>query len=121
MGVWLMGREEHWLFVYNRFQVKFGTGFVLEDHCRDITIRNNVFCLAHPYPDVVELHDATCSGIEIVDNQIFGDIKALVAPTAQGYAAQGNVVAPYQVAPRPTPPVPSIFEWERQQHLTAGR
>jgi hypothetical protein len=121
VGIWLMGRDEHWLFVYNRFQVKFGAGTLMEDYCRDITIRDNVFCFAHSYPDAFEFHDATCSGIKFIDNHIYGQITALVASTAQGYTAEGNVIAPYQVAPRPTPPVPSIFEWERQQHLTAGR
>jgi len=119
MGVWLMGHYSDAIFVYNRFAVKSGIGMTMEDHTTNQLVRGNVFCLEHAEPALVVIKDPTCTGIKLIDNQVFGDVKAIASSTPDGFVDQGNTVAPYQLAPRPTPPVPSIFEWERQQHMTA--
>ena len=114
LGIWLMGWEMDWLFAYNRFYVKYGQAMLVEDHCRDIAVHDNVFCLEHPFAAAFVSRDDTCTNINLTDNQIYGDIKAVVADGSKGYVDEGNTISPYELAPRPTPPVPSIFDWERQ-------
>lgn len=115
MGFLMQGMNEHWLVVYNRFVVKKGGGIVMQDHAFDHIVKGNVFCLESGKPYVINFLDDTCSGIELLDNLVYGDVQTLVSGPGQGCMENGNVIAPYQLAPRPTPPVPSIYEWQKEQ------
>ena len=120
-GVWMMGQNHDWLFAYNRFVVKFGVGMRAQDNSTGHQLVGNVFCIEHKEASLIDFQDATCTGWQFLHNRIYGDVAALVNLNNDGTVDQDNTFAPYQLADRPTPPVPSIFEWERQQrHLSSN-
>jgi hypothetical protein len=117
-GVHMVGGNEGWLILHNRFVLGKGRAIYGREKSFDHIIRNNVFVIREPAGPAVLFGSADCTGIEIVDNAFFGPIEK-VAGFAAGlgeYArVEGNTVspAPDAIPPRPTPAVRSIFEWQR--------
>lgn len=113
-GLWMGGMNEGWLILYNRFVVASGPGVIAKSASFDHTIKGNVFCLKNPGPAALVLGTPDCIGVAFTDNKIYGADK-LYAGEAELGAQTNNLLLPYQLAPRPTPAVPSIFDWERAQ------
>ena len=53
-----------------------------------------------------------CTGIEILDNPLYGGKGEFVTGTGQAAVLDGNRASPYSDAKRPQPSVPSIYEWQ---------
>ncbi len=116
-GVWMGGMNEGWLILYSRFVVERGPGVFAKTASFDHTIRGNVFALADASEPAVRLATSDCTGVELIDNRVYGGSGRLVAGSGRPMREKNNRLLPAtDDPPRPEPPVPSIFEWQRQ-HL----
>jgi len=114
-GLWMGGMNEAWLILYNRIRADSGPGIYARTFSFDHTIHGNVIALKSPKQPAVHLATADCTGIEITANRIYGGNGHLVAGPGKAALTNDNTLAPYTDAPpRPNPPVPSIFQWQRQ-------
>lgn len=111
-GLWMGGMNENWLILYNRFRVEKGSGVMAKTASFDHIVRGNVFLLKDPQAAMVHLATPDCTGIEILDNQLYGGNGKLVTGTAPPAVLDGNRALPYNDAPRPQPTVPSIYQWQ---------
>ncbi len=113
-GLWMGGMNENWLILYNRFCVGKGPGVMAKTASFDHILRGNVFLLQDPKAAMVQLATSDCTGIEILDNQLYGGNGQFVTGLATP-VLDGNRRLPYNDAPRPQPTVPSIYEWQRHR------
>ncbi len=112
-GVWLGGMNENWIFAYNRFKVKAGAGVFLKTFSFDHIIKGNVFVLMDGKSPGVALSSPDCTGVELVDNLVYGGGGKLSEGLASPLVQSGNKLLPLDPdAPRPAPAVPSIYEWQ---------
>jgi len=115
-GLWMGGMNENWLILYNRISAGAGPGIYARNHSFDHIIRGNTIAVARSSQPAVQLVTADCTGVEIVDNRVYGGSGQLVGGRGRALVAEGNTFAPYSESPpRPKPKVPSIFEWQRRQ------
>ncbi|MBC2604408.1 sialate O-acetylesterase [Puniceicoccus vermicola] len=122
-GVTMLGGNEAWIIVYNRFVVGGKRGIYVKEKSFDHIIADNVFALPNGQNPAILVGAANCTGIEILDNRFYGPITE-VASFAQGIGEflrlENNRIFPlpsdreFEV-PRPEPRIRSIFEWQRQQ------
>jgi len=115
-GLVLGGMNENWLFFYNRVLSR-GPGILLRGVQFDHIIKGNVFVVDQAFPAVVVEDPGRTRGLEIVGNTVYGGNGALVAAGASAVAldqANRALKQADQVPPRPSPEVPSIYEWERR-------
>jgi hypothetical protein len=115
-GLWMGGMNENWLILHNRFVVDGGPGVYAKATSFDHIIRDNIFVLKDGKSPMIQLAAADCTGVEAIDNQLYGGNGRFVSGKADLALAQGNQALPLSTAPRPEPAVPSIYEWQRQ-HL----
>lgn len=114
-GVWMGGMNENWLILYNRFVVGSGPGVFAKTASFDHVIRGNVFALADSGQPGVRLATADCIGVELIDNVVHGGNGTLFSGSGKPSVDRNNRLFPAsEDPPRPKPPVPSIFEWQRQ-------
>ncbi|AHF89498.1 endopolygalacturonase [Opitutaceae bacterium TAV5] len=127
-GVHMVGGNEAWLILHNRFRLGQGYAVYGREKSFDHTIRGNVFIMEKPAPVAIFFGSADCTGIDVVDNRFYGPVKT-VAGFAGGLGrfsfVSGNSLHPYppsadgnsgSLPARPQPAVPSIFEWQRARH-----
>jgi hypothetical protein len=120
-GLWIGGSNEAYLFLYNRVAVKQGPAVLLKYGAFDHTFHGNVFQTREPVPSAVFIVTPDCTGLRFTDNRFYGVVNNDQAPGAMLFAGaiapsvdEGNELLPFEDAPRPSPAVPSIFEWQRQ-------
>ncbi len=112
-GVWLGGMNENWILAYNRFQVKAGAGVFLKTFGFDHIIKGNAFVLKDAKSPAVILASPDCSGVELVDNLVYGGGGKLSEGLIDPLVQKGNKLLPLDPdASRPAPAVPSIYEWQ---------
>jgi hypothetical protein len=109
------GMNENWLILYNRFVVDSGSGVFAKTFSFDHTVKGNVFVLRYQRQPAVTLDTGDCTGVELLDNRLYGGNGEMYQGVPDLAADSGNEVLPLQDAPRPEPSVPSIFEWQREQ------
>lgn len=121
-GLNMLGGNEGWLILYNRFDV--GNGSVngravyAKEKSFDHIIEGNVFVLRRRMASAVSL-GADSVGIELVNNAFYGVDAPLVSFAGPGVSLardSGNTQStsvPTTTPARPTPAVPSIFQWQR--------
>lgn len=114
-GLWMGGMNENWLILHNRFRVEKGDGAAAKTSSFDHILRGNVFLLRDPKATMVRLATPDCTGVEILDNQVYGGNGQFVTGAAQPAVLDGNRAFPYNNAPRPQPAVPSIYEWQQRR------
>jgi len=114
-SLWMGGMNENWIIAYNRFRAESGPVIFARRASFDHIIRGNVFIRRDPRQPAIVLQHKDCIGVEIVGNTVLGGNGKLVGGKGAPCLTQDNRVLPFAEAPRPTPPVPSIFEWQRQQ------
>jgi len=112
-GVWLGGMNENWLILYNRFVVEKGEGLSARVFSFDHIIRGNVFILRDQRSPMVRLLTADCTGIELVDNALYGGDGKVWAGKGRPAVEKGNAVHRLSGAKRPAPAVASIYEWQQ--------
>ncbi|MBN2232109.1 MAG: right-handed parallel beta-helix repeat-containing protein, partial [Deltaproteobacteria bacterium] len=111
-GLWMGGMNENWLILYNRFTAETGQGVFAQTASFDHIIKGNVFILKDPKSPMVHLGSADCIGVEITHNRLYGGDGTVLAGKAKAERLQDNQTFPLGPAPRPQPPVPSIYEWQ---------
>ncbi|MDR1279460.1 MAG: endopolygalacturonase [Opitutaceae bacterium] len=117
-GVHMLGGNEAWLILHNRFRLGGGLAVFGRDKSFDHTIRGNVFIMEKPGPTGVVFFNAPeCTGIDVVDNRFYGPVKAITGfrgGLGRFGVVSGNTIQPLpSVLPaRPRPAVPSIYEWQ---------
>jgi hypothetical protein len=116
-GVWMGGMNENWLILHNRFVVDSGPGIWARTFSFDHIIRGNVFVLKDGKSAMIQLASVDCTGIEAIDNSLYGGNGRLLSGQATLLLSEGNQVLPLSSAPRPQPRIPSIFEWQRQHGI----
>jgi hypothetical protein len=114
-GLWMGGMNENWLILYNRFWVETGNGVYAKTASFDHVIRGNVFVLRDSKASLIHLATPDCTGVEILDNQFYGGNGKILTGPAQAAVVKGNRTLPLSNPPRPTPAVPSIYDWQRAQ------
>ena len=114
-GVWMGGMNENWLILYNRFIADSGQGVFAKTVSFDHIIKDNVFILKDGKSPMVFLATADCLGSEITGNKLYGGNGKLSGGKATPEVLKANKTFPLGDAPRPTPKVPSIYEWQLKQ------
>ena len=118
-GLWMGGMNECWLILHNRFRVKDGDGIIARISSFDHVIRHNVFIIEKPSMAAINLISKDCFNIEFANNTIYG--TTLTAGWGNELLKQHeNLMRPLDAvgeAARPSPSVPSIFEWQRQNAM----
>jgi hypothetical protein len=64
---------------------------------------------------MVFLATPDCIGVEIICNKLYGGNGKFVSGTGNPALMEDNEAFPLDDAPRPTPEVPSIYEWQNRQ------
>ena len=120
-GVSLGGMNENWIFAYNRFRVKQGGGFLLGSASFDHIIRGNTFILEDGKSPLLLYKTSDSGGIELEGNRICGG-TALASGLGKPQVDRNNRLLPRDApAPRPTPPVPSLYEWQKKHIRNSQR
>jgi hypothetical protein len=114
-GLSMGGMNENWLILYNRFRVEKGHGVTAKTASFDHIIRGNVFVLNDPQASLIHLATPDCTGIELLDNRVYGGSGRTATGAVPPAVMAGNQALPVGDTPRPQPAVPSIFDWQRQQ------
>jgi hypothetical protein len=113
-GLWMGGMNEDWLVLYNRFVVKKGQGIFAKTSSFDHIVRGNTFVVQDGTSPAVMFATPDCIGSELIDNTVYG--KSIYAGAPDLEVERGNRLLPLSdnLPARPTPPVPSIYEWEKR-------
>jgi hypothetical protein len=120
-GLWMGGMNENWLILYNRFVVESGQGVYAGTTSFDHIIQGNVFVLKDAKSPMVSLSRSNCIGVELRDNRLYGGNGKMASGQAQPLVIEGNQAFPLGEAPRPSPVVPSIYEWQRNRNRPSHR
>lgn len=115
-GLWMGGMNENWLVLHNRFTVKGGRGVFMKTASFDHIIKGNVFVLQDNVSPMIMLATPDCSGVEVIGNRVYGGNGKITSGLAEPLVFEGNEALESGDAPRPSPDVPSIYEWQ-QQHV----
>ncbi|MBO7533620.1 MAG: right-handed parallel beta-helix repeat-containing protein, partial [Victivallales bacterium] len=114
-GLWMGGMNECWIILNNRFHVKNGPGVFAKTCSFDHIIRNNVFIIDNKEQPAVRLETNDCFNVEFANNAIYSDGPLVMGGGRTLLKQHGNKQLPLDrvaEAVRPTPPVPSIYEWQ---------
>ena len=111
-GLWMGGMNENWLILHNRFTVDSGPGVFAKPTSFDHIIQGNVFILKDGKSPMVLLTTPDCIGIEIIGNKLYGGSGKTVSGKTKPALVKNNETFQPGSAPRPTPKVPSIYEWQ---------
>jgi hypothetical protein len=114
-GLWMGGMNENWLILHNRFIVDNGPGVSAKTASFDHIIKDNVFVLKDNKSPMVTLGTPDCIGIEIIGNKLYGGNGRLIAGKVSNIVVKENKALPLGDAPRPTPKVASIYEWQNKR------
>lgn len=116
-GLWMGGMNENWLILHNRFVVRRGPGILAKTHSFDHIIRGNIFVLQDGKSPMVRLATPDCTGVELIGNTLHGGSGQIADGAAKPEVMKDNNARPLGkgVPPRPTPAVPSIYEWQIAQ------
>jgi hypothetical protein len=106
------GMNENWLILHNRFIVERGQGVYAGPASFDHLIHGNVFVLKDGQSPMLFLSRTNCVGVELRDNRLYGGNGRIAAGSARPLVMEGNQAFPLGEGPRPTPSVPSIYEWQ---------
>ena len=109
------GMNENWLILYNRFIADSGPGVSAKTASFDHIIKDNVFILKDGKSPMVLLATSDCLGAEIIGNRLYGGNGSLTAGKAKPVVFKNNKAFPIADAQRPTPKVPSIYEWQQKR------
>jgi hypothetical protein len=119
-GLWFGGSNEGYKVLYNRFNVGDGPAVLLKNGAFDHTFLGNVFITKKPVPAAVLLVTPDCTGNDFIRNKFYGvvDNSFILNPFIFAGAIppavnKDNEFLSFAEAARPTPPVPSLFEWQR--------
>lgn len=114
-GLILNGMNEGWVIAYNRFRVGKGRAISARLYSFDHIVKANVFALENVDVPAIRLANSTCYGWEIEDNLFYG-VKAgeAIGGPVKPLLDKNNQVFPFAEGVLPTPKVPSIFEWQKQ-------
>ena len=114
-GLWMGGMNENWLILYNRFVVDRGQGVYAKTCSFDHIIKGNVFVLKDRQSPMVELATPDCVGIELAGNRLYGGNGEVWSGLSKPTVVDNNRAFLLEYAPRPTPAVPSIYEWQNRR------
>jgi hypothetical protein len=113
-GLWMGGMNENWLILHSRFIVDNGPGVSAKTASFDHIIRGNVFVLKDKKSPMVLLGTPDCIGTEITGNKLYGGNGRYLAGKVSQTLVKDNKSFPFGEAPRPTPKVVSIYEWQNK-------
>ena len=71
------------------------------------------FNLLQIYDQAGKLASADCTGIELLNNHFYGDIKQLIGGNARSAVMEDNRILPSGNIARPHAPVRSIYAWQQ--------
>ena len=112
-GLWMGGMNERWMILHNRFTVDAGPGVFAKTASFDHLIKGNTFVLKDNKSPMVQLSTPDCPGVEIIDNKLHGGNGKITSGQTKPSLDQNNKTADLTNAPRPTPKVPSIYQWQQ--------
>lgn len=113
-GLWMGGMNENWLILHNRFVVDSGPGVLAKTSSFDHIIKDNVFVVRDGKSPMISLNTPDCIGTEVVGNKLVGGNGNIISGKAEPALAEDNIALPLGSAQRPSPEVPSIYEWQLQ-------
>jgi hypothetical protein len=116
-GLWMGGMNENWMILHNRFVVDRGPGVFARTASFDHILRGNVFVLKDATSPMVQLATPDCIGVEVIDNRLVGGGGKVLGGAATAAVVRGNKTEPRgkDTPGRPTPAVPSIYEWQKSR------
>jgi len=114
-GLWMGGMNENWLILHNRFIADTGPGVSAKTASFDHIIKDNVFVLRDKKSPMVLLGTPDCIGLEIIGNKLYGGSGRVLAGKVSDVILKDNKALPLGDAPKPTPKVVSIYEWQNKR------
>ena len=114
----MLGGNEAWMFLHNRFVTDKGCAVFAKEKSFDHLIEDNVFVLRQAVLPAVQL-GADSVGVELVKNAFYGVISPLAGFAGNKLSLavnKGNSITtrvPFPIPARPSPKVPSLFQWQR--------
>lgn len=117
-GLWIGGMNENWLIMYNRFKIATDQpGIFVKTHSFDHIIKGNTIIIKGKKSPMVYLKTPDCSGVEIIDNKLYGGDGKFFKGMGKPAIVSGNKAFRYNPdATRPKPEVPSIYEWQMKNN-----
>jgi hypothetical protein len=108
------GTMKDWIVAYNRFDHDMGFAIDSKGAGHEVLFLNNNFPVKSPNVTAV---NGDVSGLKLRGNHFAGwNPDKLFAPeSAPAENTDNRLEAAYAAPPRPKPPVPSLFEWQKQQ------
>jgi hypothetical protein len=108
------GTMKDWIVAYNRFDHDIGFAIDSQGAGHEVLFLNNNFSVKSPNATAV---NGDVSGLKLRGNHFAGwSPDKLFAPGSAPSENTGNrMEAAYSVPERPKAPVPSLFEWQKQQ------
>lgn len=121
-GIKMNGMNENWLLLHNRIRAGKGPGIIARKGSFDHILRNNVIVLEQPDQPGILLETASCVGVELEGNCVYGQGALLTSGRAEPMSSRDNELLPANpTADRPQATPESIFEWQRGESGTALR
>lgn len=120
-GVHMVGGNEGWLILHNRFQLDGSQAVLGREKSFDHTIKSNVFVMSKPGTAAIFFASADCTGVDVIDNDFYGPIERIAGfagDLGEFGRVEDNRVFPLpttaaELPARPQPRVSSIYEWQR--------
>jgi len=112
-GVFNRGVNENWIFLFNHFVVKNGSGYRAEGGSFDAIIRGNTFVLESKQWPMLMLTTRDCTGTELIDNKLYGGNGTIYEGEPPLAVNKGNKALPLtsNQPPRPKPKIASLYEY----------
>jgi hypothetical protein len=111
------GAMKGWIIAYNRFVHDMGYVLKSETTGLDVMLKDNVFSVRDPEATVFK---GDVSGLKLTGNRFY-NFKPGTLGSAVALDEKNRFEAANAAPERPRPPVPSLFEWQKQQVATAGK
>jgi hypothetical protein len=111
------GMNECWIILHNRFHVKNGPGVFAKTCSFDHIIQDNVFIIDNKEQPAIRLETNDCFNVEFSNNAIYGGGPLVNGGGRELLKQRSNKQLPLErvaEAVRPTPAVPSIYDWQRK-------
>ena len=116
-GLMMLGGNENWLVLYNRFRVESGNAIVGKEMSFDHVICGNVFVLQNAALPAVYFKNPNCTGVELINNRFYGNVEkpaGFKGGLGKWAVERGNKVLPLsEPAPLPAPDIESIYLWQK--------
>lgn len=118
----LTGMNDNWIFVYNRLISKRGDGFFISDGTNDLVLKGNNVLLEGEGRAMLTGAGVDSPGLALIGNCVAGVDAVLFRGFVVPEQDSGNhVTGKVTEMSRPEPPVPSLYDFQKQLKRNRGK